>query len=63
MCPQTVKARRKGKVKMSNDKDLLKRIEALEHQVGMLEDVHAIRRLHHLCRQQPIRMIPMVRMN
>ena len=33
---------------MSEETDLKKRIEALERQVGMLEDVHAIRRLHHL---------------
>jgi hypothetical protein len=35
-------------MKMSNDMDFLKRIEALEHQVAILEDVNAIRRLHHL---------------
>jgi hypothetical protein len=32
---------------MSNE-DLRRRVEKLEMQVGMLEDVHAIRRLHHL---------------
>jgi hypothetical protein len=31
-----------------SDEGLLKRMEELERRVGMLEDVHAIRRLHHL---------------
>lgn len=32
---------------MEND-DLRKRVEALEHQLGTLRDVHEIRKLHHL---------------
>ena len=31
-----------------SDEDLRKRIEELEYKLGILEDVHAIRRLHHL---------------
>jgi hypothetical protein len=31
-----------------SDDDLRRRIDNLEKQVGLLEDVHAIRRLHHL---------------
>jgi hypothetical protein len=31
-----------------SDEDLRRRVEKLEKQIGMLEDVHAIRRLHHL---------------
>ena len=30
------------------DEDLLRRIESLEQRLGILEDVHSIRRLHHL---------------
>ena len=30
------------------DEDLKNRVEELENRLGMLEDVHAIRRLHHL---------------
>jgi hypothetical protein len=33
---------------MMSDDNLAKRVEQLENKLGILEDVHAVRRLHHL---------------